>query len=633
MYLRRAIAFAFALLATLAAGRAQAWQEAHEAGDDVEIHVDPDGIATVKHRLRWRVVHGPLRSIDLVNFEVPAAAVDPSVDVTAEDGRKLTAHLTPVEERRDAKHEEGRDPNRDERTVRIEVDEPRSFMRGAFTFEVHYRVDWVAAHALTVDGPAWRLTWSGPIASDGFDSARVTFDLPAAPEEPRAILADTGAVDDSAVTSLRREPTRDTLDLLRPHVAKGEPVTWTLRLDPRALHAVVDPRLRPPARSKLPEEPNRIADTALVAALAALAIGFAMLVLHKTRGFAAVCAGPGARARGLIPLPPVPRAIAAGISLAAGVGLQLLDPGDESGPAAAFVALAALLAAVRPAAGARPPRGPGRWLVLRPDDAFAAPRGPGHWLDVDSRAGRVTAGVASCLAAALVAVAFAMRALDPRLPWLAALDSVAFVPLFVTGRSSSLPPDGARGRGTGWLGKVFERLRSNAALRVAPWLRSIAPSETARAVEGDELRLLVLPRAATPGLVGIEVGLAWGATSVGWAASPEVLVRVLERSPAASRFGLAVPSIRTTFGRHADERVATLRPRAATAAGTTALVHDLVDALRDRRQESKSLEHPERRAPLAPASRPARAARPPAPANDVAKTGEQASESLATPSC
>src|SRR5580700_11656827 len=167
MYPRRAFALALALVATFATARADAWQEAHEAGDDVAIHVDPDGIATVQHRLRWRVVHGPLRWIDLVNFEVPVASVDPSVDVTAEDGRKLTAHLTPVEERRDAKHEEGRDPNRDERTVRIEVDEPRSFMRGAFTFEVHYRVDWVAAHALTVDGPAWRLTWSGPIASDG----------------------------------------------------------------------------------------------------------------------------------------------------------------------------------------------------------------------------------------------------------------------------------------------------------------------------------------------------------------------------------------------------------------------------------------------------------------------------------
>ena len=103
MYLRRAIAFAFALVATFATARAHAWQEAHEAGDDVDIHVAPDGIASVQHRIRWHVVHGPLRSIDLLDFEVPAASVDPNVEVTAEDGHKLTARVTPVEERRDAK--------------------------------------------------------------------------------------------------------------------------------------------------------------------------------------------------------------------------------------------------------------------------------------------------------------------------------------------------------------------------------------------------------------------------------------------------------------------------------------------------------------------------------------------------
>jgi hypothetical protein len=632
MYLRRAIALAFALLATLATARADAWQEAHESGDDVDVHVDPDGIATVHHRLRWRVVHGPLRSIDLVNFEVPAASVDPSVDVTTEDGRKLTAHIAPiVEERRDAKRDEGRDPARDARTVRVEVDEPRSFMRGVFTFEIHYRVDWVLSHALAVDGPSWRLTWSGPVAADGFDSARVTFDLPAAPEEPRAILADTGAVDDSAVASLRREPTRDTLELLRPHVAKGEPVTWTLRLDPRALHAVVDPRLRPPARAKLPEEPNRIAGVSVVGALLALAVGFALLVGHKARAFAAQCASHGAQARGLVPLPPLPRAILAGASLAAGMGLQLLGPGDWSAVAAAIVALAALAAAVRPTPAARAPRGPGRWLVLRPDDAFAVTPNAGHWLDLDSRAGRAGAAIAACLL--LAAVAVVTRAPDARLPWFVALDAVAFVPLFVTGRGSSLPPEGARG-GAGWLARVFERLRSNARLRVAPWLRSVttngaSPERAAGGVEGDELRLLVLPRAVTPGLVGIEVGLAWSATPVGWAAMPEVLVRVLERSPAAARFGLAAPSVRTTFGRHPDERVATLRPRAATASGTTALVGDLVEALRDRRQETQSHEHPERR--TAPAATPQKAGLERPPAKAAAREGP--AESPATPSC
>jgi hypothetical protein len=638
MHPRRAIAFAFALMATLATARAHAWQEAHEAGDDVDIHVGPDGIASVQHRLRWHVVHGPLRSIDLLDFEVPAASVDPNVEVTAEDGHKLTAHVTTVQERRDGKRDENRDPARDERTIRIEVDEPRSFLRGTFTFEVHYRVDWVASRALAVDGPAWRLTWSGPIAADGFDSSRVTFELPAAPGEPRAILADTGAPDESVVSSLRRDPTQDTLELVRPHVAKGDSIVWTVRLDPRALHAVVDPRLRPPARAKLPEEPNRIFDASLAGMLAALGLGFAWLVLQKTRAFAAQCAANGGGAVGLIPLPALGRAALAGAALAAGVASQVLDPGDGYAIGAALVALSALAAAVRPVAGARAPRGPGRWLVLRPDDAFAGPWHAGHWLDVDARAGRLGAATATGVVVALVAVtALVARAVDPHLPWLAALDATALAPLFLTGRGSSLAPERAH-RGAPWLAKVFARLRPDGALRVAPWIRSVsrgdvAPQSDPPRVEGDELRLLVLPRAATPGLVGIEVGLAWSATPVGWAGSPEVLVRVLERSAAASRLGTAIPSARTTFGRHADERVASLRPHATTAAGTTALVRELAEALRDRRQEPKVHEHPDRRtaAPVALA----RGEGSPRPARSPPGVGaaRSASASPPTPSC
>jgi len=638
MYLRHAIAFAFALVAIFATARAHAWQEAHEAGDDVDIHVGPDGIASVQHRIRWHVVHGPLRSIDLLDFEVPAASVDPNVEVTAEDGHKLTARVTTVEERRDAKRDETRDPGRDERTVRIEVDEPRSFMRGTFTFEVHYRVDWVASRALAVDGSAWRLTWSGPIAADGFDSSRVTFELPAAPEEPRAILADTGAPDESAVSSLRRESNQDTLELVRPHVAKGDSIVWTVRLDPRALHAVVDPRLRPPGRAKLPEEPNRIFDASLTGMLAALGLGFGWLVLQKTRAFETQCAAQGGGALGLVPLPPLARAALAGAALASGVALQVLDPGDGYAIGAALVALSALAAAVRPGAGARAPRGPGRWLVVRPDDAFTGPSHAGHWLDVDSRAGCVGAAVATGSVVAIVAAtALAARTLDPHLPWLAGLDATAFAPLFLTGRGSSLAPERAH-RGSPWLAKVFARLRTDGALRVAPWLRSVSQGGVAlqrdpSRVEGDELRLLVLPRAATPGLVGIEVGLAWSATPVGWAGSPEVLVRVLERSAAASRLGMAIPSARTTFGRHADERVASLRPYATTAAGTTALVRELVEALRDRRQEPKSHEHPDRRtaAPVARAGgegslRSARSA-------TGARSAQSPSASPPTPSC
>jgi hypothetical protein len=124
MDLRRALTLAAALFVLLAPGRAGAWQEAHEVGDDVRIHVDPSGVASVEHTLRWHVIRGPLKFVDLLNVD-SSAALESDVRITAEDGREHTAHLA----RQDAK------------SARIVVDEPRALMRGTFSFAVRWRVD------------------------------------------------------------------------------------------------------------------------------------------------------------------------------------------------------------------------------------------------------------------------------------------------------------------------------------------------------------------------------------------------------------------------------------------------------------------------------------------------------------
>ncbi len=66
-------------------------------------------------------------------------------------------------------------------------------MRGTFTFALSLHVDLVASRALARDGGTWRLGWSSPVADDGFDGAHTTLILPAAPDAPRPIVADTGA--------------------------------------------------------------------------------------------------------------------------------------------------------------------------------------------------------------------------------------------------------------------------------------------------------------------------------------------------------------------------------------------------------------------------------------------------------
>jgi len=573
---RRALAAAAAAVALLASGRAHAWQEAHQTGDDVVVRIDPAGGADIKHGIRWHVVRGPLKSIDVVHVD-PSATLEPDVPILSDDGRTLLAHAS----------------RRDDRTVRITIDEPRALMRGNFTFDVRWHLDLVASRALARDGATWRLVLSSPVATDGFDAARTVLDFPAAPDAPQPIVADTGAVDDGAVATLRREPGRDLLELVRPHVARGESPVWTVRVDPRALPDVRDPRLRPPAGAGEPAaEPDRVREASLAVGLGALALLFGLCVGRKTRAFALGCAARGASSRALLPVPDAARSAIAGLALASGVALELYGRATLG---AACVALATLAAALRAPTFKPAARGPGRWLALRPEEAFAP--APSTWTGDALAAILVLAGVA--------AVAWFGRRFDPEAPWLVALDASAVVPLFVTGRASQLPPDGAR-TAAPWLARLFRALRSLPELRVRPWGR--VPLEGAAP---DELRLLVLPRAALPGLLGLEIGLAWSATPVGWSNAPEVLARVLEGSPAAARLAQELPETRLVPGRRPDERVARLQPRAPTRAATTALARTLSEAFTDRRVAfpPRAWTSPDRRKP-----RP----RPPAEAAEAA---------------
>ncbi len=560
---RHVLAAATAAIAMLSARGAHAWQESHQTGDDVRVHIDPSGAAQVEHRVRWHVVRGPLKWVDLLSVD-PGVELEPDVAILAEDGKTFTAHAA----------------RRDEHTVRITIDEPRSLMRGTFVFDVRWHVDLVVVRALTRDGATWRLTWSSPVASDGFDAARTVFELPAAPDSPVAIVADTGAVDDAVVSSLKRDPGSDVLELVRPHVARGEAPMWTVRVDPRALPLVVDPVLRPPSEVKPPPEPDRVRESLLAAGLAILALSFGALVHHKARAFATGAAARGVKSRAILPLPDGVRATVAGLSLAAAAGLEITGHATTG---AACVALATLAAALR-APECRPvARGPGRWLVLSPEEAFKS-------AGVGAREPLI---VLLVLAFLVVAGAIAQR-FDAEGPWLVAIDATALLPLVLTGRTSQLPPDGARSAAR-WLGRVHALLARVGSLRARPWAR--LPIE---GTQPEELRLLVLPRVAMPGLVGVELGLAWSQTPVGWAKAPEVLARFLEGSAAAARLSRELPSARSVPGRRPDERVVRMLPRRPSQRHSAALLRALAEAFTDRRAEIAAWSGSERRAPLPP---------------------------------
>jgi len=570
-----AAALGSAALVLAVARPALAWQEAHQTGDDATVHVDAAGVARVEHLVRWHVVRGPLKSIDLVNVD-PAAQLEPEVTVTGEDGRTLEARVE----------------RRDERTVRVVTAQPRMLMRGNFTFEVRWRVDLSASHALARDGSTWRLSWSAPVATDGFDASTTVFEVPAAPDPPVAIVADTGAVDDGAVASLHREPGLDALSLVRPHVARGEAPVWTLRLDPRALPLIADPTLRPPPDAKASAEPDRVRDVTLLTGLAALAVLFGLLVHRRARAYATACAARDVKPRALLPLGDAPRALLAGVALAGAVGLEVTG---RTTTGAACVALATLAAALRAPNGKIPVRGPGRWLSLTPEHAFAG-------VSCSPMPGLLAAAAAigAVVTAAVVAARF-----DPEGPWLASIDGIVLLPLLLTGRRSQLPPNAAA-TAAPWLARLFARLKRTPDLRVSPWARipDASPAPTP-----DELRLLVLPRAAMPGVLGVEVGLAWSHSPTGWVGTPEVLARVLDGSAAATRLARELPAARVVPGRRPEERVMRLVPRAPTRGYAAALVRSLADTLTDRRAppardaaaKEPAWKGSERRAPARPA--------------------------------
>ena len=74
-----------------------------------------------------------------------------------------------------------------------------------------------------------------------------------------------------------------------------------------------------------------------------------------------------------------------------------------------------------------------------------------------------------------------------------------------------------------------------------------------------------------PGVIGIEVGVAWIATPAGYAPETEVLVRVREATAAAARMVALAPARRAVHGRKTDERVVRLVPAVPSRAGAVAL--------------------------------------------------------------
>jgi len=563
--LPRIIVWLMGLSLWLAVAQAQAWVETRLITDEVTVEVDRSASAIIDHRITLRVHGGPLKSFDLASADKDVTPLESTVAPVAAQG--AAAASVPLEL-----------VPRPAGGLRVNITAPRGLSRGVFVFRIRYRRTLAPGDDIRRDGAMLRMRWTGPSWPEGRDNVGCTFVLPSGPTEPRAPTLTTrnehtGALDASEgvfFAETRRASDHDEITLLRPHVARGEAVTWTVYVDPRALGEVTEPGLRPTPpespRAELPAEKRAV----YAVAAAFLLFGFSLLVGAKAWQVARHCRGV-AEPRPLLPLPTSVRVLLAGPALVAGVAMQLRLDDPAWGTLAVLAALG--LAAYRRPLFRRKPRGPGKWLPIADGEAFAQPpRAKGAWLDAGTRTGRLFFLLTLTMVAILTYVVGRASAYHA---YLVAFNAVVLLPIFGTGRLADLPPHPIGGSGP-HLARIAQKLRAHAAMRAVAWARLPDGAEAF-----DELRLLCAPRVPLRGFVGIEIGFVAVAGAGGFFRLPEVLVRVMDASPCHDAFRHLRPGARWLRGRRAEERVLTLAPRLPTLSMTTALALRLIEHARD----------------------------------------------------
>jgi hypothetical protein len=386
---------------------------------------------------------------------------------------------------------------------------------------------------------------------------------------PLAGADDAQATFGVLVSGVRRTATGDEIELLRSYVSKGEPALWRVEASANAFPALAAPpeKTAEKAAAPSPRPIPVVRSPRFVWASVVLAVLVALLVGWKGRTVASAGKLERTKPRRRLRMPLGVRAPLAGLASGAALfaGAELEQPLVAGALLLVSLALATFVAPERPLA----PRGPGRWLPLSEEDAFAGEKAslPGAWLDSSTLRG-------FALFALLVGAAVALGALElgrsPYRALLLVLSSAVLLPLFFTGR----PRDSTLDRvpfARSFLRRVARKLRGAPALKAIPWGRVPEGSSTP-----DEIRVLVKPRDALDGLVALEVALEAQRGIGGAAGAPFVLVRVREGSRAEKALS---PEGGWTRGRKPEERVAMLSPVLPTLGLTLSLVERLVARL------------------------------------------------------
>ena len=551
-----------ALLFTAFPAHAAGWLETRVTGHSATVDVERNGTATVSQELGIRVRGGPLAELPVAGVDSDAEPLPDSTVICTDDAKFGTVPLSVT-----------REPDG---SLKLTVDRARGLRTGSYVFRFSYRTQLLKRELIRRVGSHIELRWVGPRFDDGLDSARVTFRIPEAGvaptlPSPGASAGTVNELDELGgvfVGNLRRAPGKDELEIVRPHVARGEPPLWRVWAADSAFDAFSAgaPPKSPAflASHELGETPRERLSW-LLGALGA-GIGFGLMVFAKWRGFRAAAGLRGAEAQALLPIAPGVRAALGGVL----VGMAVIAGGRWDEPTLVGLLLlgAMACAALYAKPGRAAPRGPGQWLPLSEADAFARDlvRLPGRFLDGSTLAGALVLGV---LFGGALALHFWERQHSPYRAVELLLGATVLLPVFLTGRARELPV-GAGGDPHRTLQRVLSGLRKR-GLRAVPLARLPQGKSSA-----DELRLLLSPRGALAGLIAVEVGTDHALGLGGIVAEPYVLLRVREGSPCAQ---VLPPQTSFQRGRKPEERVAVLRPKLPTVAETLALLSELVEVL------------------------------------------------------
>src|SRR5690606_17919065 len=236
-----------------------------------------------------------------------------------------------------------------------------------------YRSNFIERDLLQQRGASIYVTWAGPRLADGIDSAKAVFRLPRADSSPRLpeLTGDEAleaGLEGLLVSQLRRGADKDELELVRTHVAKGEPAVWRVQTSAHAFDAFTPPQ----GSAKLPTVDSALSSAPVGVSwlLAALLVTlfYAGLVALKWRSSEKALAGKKAEPRALVPLSAALRAALSGLAL--GGALLLAFALMLPTLAGVLLIISMLLACQLPPSLGHEMRGPGTWQRLADSEAF-----------------------------------------------------------------------------------------------------------------------------------------------------------------------------------------------------------------------------------------------------------------------